>query len=77
MKPQKLSRGKKGLSVKPKRPFNVHAAFGAGPKQAFNDPKSMVSPDQAFSEAMAPQQGGGAAPGPAAPMPPPTLPGGQ
>jgi hypothetical protein len=45
MKPPKLSRGKKGLSVKPKRPFNVHAAFGTGPKQAFNDQKSMVAPE--------------------------------
>jgi hypothetical protein len=76
MKPPKLSRGKKGLSVKPKRPFNVHAAFGTGPKQAFNDQKSMVAPDQAFSAAMAQPQGAGAG-APAAPMAPPVLPGGQ
>jgi hypothetical protein len=58
---------KKGLRIKPKRPFGLHAAFGSG-AQAFNDPKSMVAPDQAFSAAMAQPQGLGAEP-PSAPLP--------
>lgn len=37
-----------------------HAAFGAGGSRAFNDPATMVAPDQAFGAAMAAPQGGGA-----------------
>ena len=62
-----MPKSKKGLSVKPKRPFGLHAAFAAGGKQAFNDPKTMVAPDQAFSGAMAQPQGEPTA----APMTPP------
>jgi hypothetical protein len=57
---------KKAMSVKPRRPFGLRAAFGSG-KQAFNDPKSMVAPDQAFSGAMAMPQGESST----APMTPP------
>ena len=49
---------KKGLSIKPKRPFGLHAAFSSGGKQAFNDPSTAVAPDQAFGAAMAQPQGG-------------------
>ena len=63
---------KKGPSIKPKRPFGLHAAFSNGGKQAFNDPKTMVAPDQAFSGAMAQPQGepSGAPMTPPIPMPP-------
>lgn len=69
MKPQ-MPTMKKGLRIKPKRPFGLHAAFAAG-KQAFNDPKSLVAPDQAFSAAMAQPQGEptGAPMTPPVPMP--------
>ena len=59
---------KKGLSIKPKRPFGLHAAFSNGGKQAFNDPTTMVAPDQAFGAAMASPQGA------AGPSSAPTLP---
>ena len=60
-------KAKKPLTIKPKRPFGLHAAFASGGKQAFNDPKTMVTPDQAFSGAMALPQGEPSA----APMTPP------
>lgn len=37
-----------------------HAAFGSGGSRAFNDPSTMVAPDQAFGAAMTMPQGGGA-----------------
>lgn len=74
MKPAmpKMPKPKKGPSIKPRRPFGLHAAFGAG-KQAFQSPDAMVAPDQAFSGAMAQPQSGGT---PAVPQLP-TLPAGQ
>lgn len=62
-----IPKPKKGLSIKPKRPFGLHTAFGSGPKQAFRDPKGMAAPDQAFTAAMAQPQD-------AASVPAPTLP---
>jgi hypothetical protein len=69
----KLPKLKKGPTIKPKRPFGLHAAFNNSGAQAFNDPKTMVAPDQAFSAAMAQPQ---ASPAPAAPNLPPLPPGG-
>ena len=46
-----------------------HTAFGSGGNRAFNDPATMVAPDQAFGAAMAQPQGGAM---PAAPIMPPT-----
>jgi hypothetical protein len=68
MKPKmpSMPKMKKGPSVKPRRPFGLRAAFGSG-AQAFNDPKSMVAPDQAFSAAMAQPQSGGLGAEPASP----------
>jgi|HubBroStandDraft_3_1064219.scaffolds.fasta_scaffold69745_2 hypothetical protein len=64
----KIPKPKKPLSIKPKRPFGLHAAFGNG-AQAFHDPKAMVAPDQAFGAAMAMPQSGNS-PAPAMPSPP-------
>lgn len=63
----KIPKPKKEMSIKPKRPFGLHAAFGSGPKQAFRDPKSMASPDQAFTAAMAQPQDAASVPAPALP----------
>jgi len=63
----KMPSVKKGLRIKPKRPFGLHAAFGTvNPKQAFDVPGAA----QAFGPA---QADGGLGAEPASP-PLPTVP---
>ena len=69
MRLPKPSKGKKGPSIKPRRPFGLRAAFGsATPKQSFG-PSAGPGGAMAF-----PQAAGGV---PAVPLPAPTLPAGE